>query len=643
MEPKPIKLTGAALEMLKNHLHDRIDAIKDGLQTFHETKLPEWRRAYEGRPLERVRNFPFRNASNLVVPLIGIHADTLQARVMAAIWRTLPVFPVKLYGTYEDALAAENNRKAWEDWMQFNAMEPEQLDLYRTEEDWIGEICRYGTSVVKICNEKRFMDSWTVTGDGTSDGGVSRETTYDGPAPQKLALEDFGIQPSLTKWENADLMYHRVRLQKYQLMDRRYRGVYAPDQVDKILGNPDRTSVDYVTQQREEDSEIRTSARGYAEWDIYECWLNWRAPNQSMAPKIICWYHPLSNTLLRAIYDFYPDRPFVLGRLLYRDDSVFGYGLCETLGLLQEEISMIHNGRRDMMTVVNTKVWRVDPTSKLHEGYEIYPSAMLPAVAGEIEPLAQGEPMTTLPIDEEKLTLDLAERRSGVSPPMQGFGAAQGTKGGGESAAGTLSMLQEGNNRTNLTISDVRYAHLKIGRIVARQYAFLGLEQRTLDMFGTQSRFIEDAARLVKDGKMGLAVSTSTASVNKEVEKQNDLMLSGVMNQHYQMIGQLIQGITSSVTPPALKDYLMKVVDASDKMMKGILRTFDRDDADVLVPKPNVSVQNGGQPNGGGNGQAPGQPAIPQSLGMAQSGGGGRLLPFPGGLGNGNEPGVAPG
>lgn len=620
LEPKPITLTTSSRAALLQHLYTRITSLRDSLQNLHETKLPAWRRMYEGRPLEASRNFPFQNASNLVVPLIGIHSDTLQARVMAAIWKVRPVFPVKLYGRY-DVQAQEqidNIKEAWEEFLIFNSMEPDELDLYRVEEEWVGEIARYGTSTVKICNEDRFIDSWVPSGDGSGQGDVVSENVYSGPKPQKLAFEDFYIPVDIAKPEDADIKVHRVRLKKWQLMDRRYRGVYEPAAVDKIINSPDRTSASYVVNQRLSDQGLHTTAMDFAEWDVYECWLPYRAPNQKLAPKIIVWYHLASNTILRAIYDFYPDQPFVTGRLLYRDDSVYGYGMCEIIGDLQEEISTIHNQRRDNMTVANTRVWRVSPLSKLNEGYEIYPSAMLPAEKDEIEPMMPGE-VSEITITEEQLTLELAERRTGVSPPMQGYGAATQGKRGVYSAAGTMSLLQEGNRRTDLTISDMRYAHLRIGRILSRQYAYLGLDERKLAFFGNQAEDIMRAAELVKTGKLGLAVTSSSASVNKEIEKQNDMMLVQLMGRHYSMIAQLIQAVTSSMTPPQVKDYLVQVIGASDKLMKSILRNFDRDDADVLVPKV----------GGNGAGQALRQ-QLTTSPGMAGTGAPG-VLPFPGG------------
>lgn len=634
LTPTQVKFTGDAKTHFKGHLRSRILSINRSMKTLRETKLPEWRRMYEGRPAATSRHFPFRNASNLVVPLTAIHCDTLQARLMAALWRVLPIFPAKLYGRYEDKDLKHFNdvKVAWEEWMAFNAIEPEQLNLRQVEEEWIAEICRYGTSVVKIVNEKRERDMWVPAGDslsGSDNGEVVRETLYDGPMPQKLAFEDFGLATDVARWEDSDILVHRVRLKKHQLMDRRYRGVYDAKAVDDILGHPDLTTSDYVTKQRQTDAKLAPEGEGYAEWHIYECWLNWRSPGQKYAPAMIASYHLKSDTLARAIYDFHPDKPFVVGRLLYRDDSVLGYGLCEALAELQEEVSQIHNQRRDNQTIANTKVWRVNPLSKLHEGYEVYPGAMIPAEKDEIEPMVHGE-VSEMSIEEERLSLDLAERRSGVSPPMQGFGAAQQGKRGVYSATGTMSMLQEGNRRTDLTISDIRYAHLKIGRIISRQYAMLGLHDKSVRMFGAQADVIREGAELIKAGRLGLVVSNSSASVNKEVEKQNVIMLTQIMGRHYQMVATLIQSINSSMAPEPLKQYLVKVADASNMLIKKVLRDFDIDETDLLVPEatnvgqPTQAPPSGAGTPGGTSGQGlqvlPGGLASPQRSGAPQIG-----------------------
>jgi hypothetical protein len=645
-EPVRLKLTGDAETDFTSHLRERIRSCTDATKHLFETNLVDWRRMYESRPLEKTRNFPFQNASNLVVPLIAIHCDTLLAQLMSALWKTRPLYAVKLYGRYTDVADLDEVRQAWEEFLQYCAYEPEELDLFRVEEEWLAEICRYGASTIKVANEKRFLDSFIASGDGTG-GSPIRETIYDGPVPRKLAFDDFIVPTNYRCLEDCDIKIHRTRLTKYELMKRRYTGVYDPARVDAILTKPDRTTPDTVARQRDEDADIHTS-HGYAEWDVHECWLEWRAPNQRYAPRVIAWYHLKTHSLLNAIYDFYPDQPFVMGRLLYRDDSIYGYGLCETLGNIQEEVSMIHNQRRDNQTVANTKVWRVNPLSKLHEGYSIYPSAMLPAEKDEIEPLQHGE-VSTVSIDEERLSLELAEKRSGVSPPQQGFGAGTQGKRGVYSASGTMSLLQEGNRRTDLNISDVRYAHLRLGRILSRQYAFFGLDNRMLKMFGEQAKLITRAAEYVRDRTLGLAVVSSSASVNREIEKQNDMMLAQVLSRHYQMIANLIQGCTSSLAPPPLKDYMLKTIDAADRFMKGLLRSFDRDDVDALVPKVGDGKTTTELQQSPAMAGQPGQPGVLQfPTGMAGSGGGAApkgvgpvaIVPGAGGAGG---PGSAPG
>src|SRR2546430_5930831 len=53
--------------------------------------------------------------------------------------------------------------------------------------------------------------------------------------------------------------------------------------------------------------------------------------------------------------------------------------------------------------------------------------------------------------------------------------------------------------------------------------------------------------------------------------------------------------ISSMMTPPETKAYLLQVIRASNIVMKNVLRNFDQEDVDLLVPEPNL---------GGGNEQA---------------------------------------
>lgn len=599
-DPIRLPLSSEAEKSLERDLFRRLSALKTGLKPFHETNLVTWRRIYEAQPAEKTRDFPFQNASNLIVPVAGIHCDTLKARVMSSVWKTRPLWLANIVGVYGGQM--DDVRDAWQTFLLDNALEPTELDLYRVESEFFGEIIKYGTSFLKCPYVKKYEDYVVPAGDGTQKYEIMREPSYMGPRPEKTALEDMFFSPSAKTLEECDLIAHRIRYQKHELLERRFTQFFKANKVDAILSSPDRHGPDYVTKQREEDMNARTSVHDdYAEWDVYECYLPYRAQNSNKSPRVIVWYHLKTKTILNAIFDQYSQilktRPFVMGRLLYRDDSLLGYGLCEVLEMLQEEISVMHNQRRDNVLVANTKVWRVDPQSKLHQGYQIYPSAMLPAIAGEIEPLQHGE-VASITIDEERLSMDLAERRSGVSPPMQGMGAGSNTKRGVYTAMGTLSLLQEGNSRTDLNIMDIRYSHTKVGRMLSKLYAHMGVDESKLACYGEMAELIKGAAELIRRDKLRLPISSSTASVNKEIEKQNDLMLAQIMAKHYGMVTQLMQQAATAVLSKEIREYSIKVIEASDRLMKQILRHFDHDDVDALVPRPMLAQQNQGQPGG---------------------------------------------
>src|SRR5882724_4831496 len=616
----PVKLSGPAEDKLKAHLKMRILALEDGLRELHETKIVKWRKAYEATPREKTREFPFYNASNLVVPIIATFSDTLLARVMSAVLKTRPPWVAKIFGSHKDI--DDGNRTGLEELMEYVGIEPTELDLYRVYHEWFGEGIKYGTSVLKCPHEVRYKDELEVdAGDGTGKPEVAfmRSVEYEGPRPEKIAFEHFLIPPGAKSLESADIRIHKRVLIQSELEERKFFKIYEPFKVDQIISRPDRTSPAYPQLMNEETLGAKTTGTyGYKEWDLYECWLNWPTPDGKYKPAIIATYHKNSNTLMRAIYDTHTLLPFALARLFYRDDMIYGYGFCETMWALQEEISEQHNQRLDNRTIANTRVWRVSPDSKLHAGYRIYPSACVPAEKDEIESLQAGD-ISSQTIDDERFSLELAERRAGISPPMQGAGAGSQGKRGIYTAMGTLSVMQEGNSRTDLNTSDLRYAHTKLGRILLADYSKFGVRSALLEMFGEKASKIAKALEAVKSGRIGLPIYSSTASVNKEVEKQSLMMLVQVMRGHYMGIANLIGQASNMMTPPGVKEYLQQVIKASNIVMKNVLRNFDQEDIDLLVPEPNLGDKGGQQQTG----QTPaGGPQIP---GMAGSAGGGLL------------------
>jgi hypothetical protein len=591
----------------KMYVKDRVESIRRGLDKLHGMDgIIKYRKAYEAQPANPQRDFPWQNASNLVVPIIAIHSDTLLARAMASVFKTKPMWVSRMLGNFVK-LAPPGVTDALEEFLQWAALEPDELNLYQEYEGFFGEIIRLGTSVMKCSWVHEVEDYLEPAGDRLE---WQRRVVYNGPRPRKLRFENFKCPVNVGTIQEMDFLYDVSQMTRFDLEERAYRGVYDRAAVERILDRPDRTSnTSQVQSQKEQDAKVKTiPGYGFAEWDICECHFKYRVDTSHFA-RIICTYHEKTEEVLRSYYHYYPTDIYVSGRLFFRDDMFHGRGFAEMLLPFQEEVSTIHNQRRDNMTIANLKMYVVDPNSPLTKGFRIYPGAMIPAkmIQGqpEISPLEMGVPVQG-EIDSERLTLDLAERLSGVSPPMQGFGAGTQTKRGVYTAMGTLSLLQEGNTRTDLNISDIRFAHTKLGRLLCLEYGAFGAGEERLAKFGELADKIQIGLQAIADGQMALPVYPSTASINREVEKQSDLMLQGVMDRYRQGIMTLLSQIP--MMPEHVQPQGLKELEAANLMMQQILRHFGYDEVDRLAPKPEVPQA---QPGAGVPGQAP-QPGAPQ-------------------------------
>ena len=317
-------------------------------------------------------------------------------------------------------------------------------------------------------------------------------------------------------------------------------------------------------------------------------------------------------------YNYYPKNicTYEDAKLAYDDDQYLGYGLAEMLEGYQDEVSIIHNQRTDAGTLNNTTAFRINKNSKLNSVLTFYPGVMVPADKDEIERLDTSNPYATN-TESETLTVGYSRERSGVA-------AAQGGAGGGivnakrgiYSAQGTFAAMQMQNNRTSLRTSDMRNAHTRAGAKLTQIYAHFGIGGK-LRQFGNNADALQAALSSIKSGKLGLLIRPASASINKEMEKQNDMLLSGTLERMYAGDAQIIQSLSAQGMPEELKSYYIEILKAKGVFMKHMLRNFNYDDIDRLIPVPAFLKENrNGVPNGqsaGGVRQPPQAPGATQA------------------------------
>ncbi len=561
---------------------------KSKFRNFHENRLPEFARIYKGTPLDEVKNTPWPNAANNVIQVVGTHCDQLLSRAMS-IYMVEPVWQAKILGEIE---GGEEQKNAFESFMGDMALSSEELDLYRTEEAWFSGAIRNGTGMLKAPWEYQVEDilinaesiDYSIGNKPKFDEKVMR----DSPKPSNIPLNKFLTDNSKQKLEDSEFKCHIVTLTKKELLARKEMKIFSDKEIDKIIQQPDRSQED-VLQQYIESRQGLDDAIQYqnAQYDLYECWVKYWHNGHKFS--LVCIHHPFSKTRLIAFYNYYPGNmdPFEDAKLAYDDENWLGYGFAEMLQGYQEEISTTHNQRTDAGSLNNTTAFRVNPSSKLHSILTFYPGVLVPANKDEIERLDTSNPHAN-DTTSETLTNAYAKERSGIDPAVGGTGGGVvNSKRGIYSSQGTFAVLQQQNNRTSLRTSDMRAAHARLGQKLAVMYANFGVGTK-ISKFGDKAAALEKAFANIKSGKLGMSMRAATASINKEMEKQNDILLSGTLQQMYSGDAQLIQALVTPGCPPELGQYYIEVMKAKQALMRSLLRAFGREDVESLIPVPEI-------------------------------------------------------
>ena len=626
-----VDFASEVLEAIARHIEDQLRWLEQSHKELHDSKIPRWRKLYLGIPAEATRNFPFPNAANTVVQVIGETVDTMVARVMGLIYATHPLWPFKSYAKSKASKAmkrAENNRRMLEDFMENVGMEPDHLNLQFVEALWFTDAAKLGTAFVKVGVEENIESVVVGYSEAKKKAKFEDQTISCGPRVTKLRHEDVLANPRAQTLEMSDFVAVRHTLTRPQLEDRAERELYNKAVVDSILDNPDRSTARESERQELQDQGISPSAypNATAEWDIYECYFPWWHNGHKF--RVIYSYHKKSKKVLRKVFNFLPknELPVKRAKLGYRTDGLYGHGYAELLETYQEELSTTHNQRLDNATVANIRALRVSPRARtLDSNIELYPSAIIVGEKDDIEAIQVGDVYAST-FKNEEMTLGLVARRAGITPAVAGSGSGgMGKRPAVYSSQGTLAVMQENNTVVGFATSEFRHAHVIVGSLLAAIYGKFGTNGAE-EMFGIDGPALKEALAEFEANRLRIPIRASTGALNREVDKQVGLVIAGVMQRHYTSTSQMMQAMANPMVPPELKKYYMGVILSSEMLHKKIIKDFGYDQPDLYVPEaevePDAGAIQGGQVAPGGAPVAGASPEAP--------GGGGGPVPIPG-------------
>lgn len=574
------------LDEIAKYNFDRLDALKQSLFSLREQKITQWRRIYTGMPREKSKSFPWQNASNLVVQLVGAFTSQLQAKVLQAVFGIDDLFQVGLIGDWKREEHAEEQRQALQDWLTYSGMDPACLNLLPKYMAWTSTIIRYGMGAIKLMPERVVEQVAASIG---SNGKVvfNERVRHDGPVALPLIFEDFLIPLTVAEIERSPFTAQRARMSRFDLELMKHDDTYDKTAIEDVLKTPDRQGPENTTRELEMDQGAQAGSGGITqeEWDIYECYFPYTVAGKTF--HLITTVHLGMKKTLKRVFNWLPENsvPYIKGVIGYDGERSYGFGFCEMLKDYQEEVSAIHNRRGDASTLSNTNIFRVAGGTQLDSQFSVYPNAIFPGEDGSFEVIPLGRQANET-IKDEQMTLQLATDRAGIGPSSSGSGAGTVNKKGSYSAMGTYATMQEGDTRANLNKTEFKQAHTLLGRQKILYDATFGIPEETLKAFGQQGKYLQQALDNVKKKRLILPVRASTGSINKEVEKQNLMLLLNNTRAHWQMVAQMLQAAENPMLSPMQKDYLLQTVQAGNLLMIKIAKDFGINDPSAIIPDP---------------------------------------------------------
>lgn len=570
-------------------VYEQIDVRQKQLENRHKHKVPEWRRLASGKPREENKSWPFENCSNLVHPIIGESTDELSARVLQLIWAISPIIYYRYFTVGKDSAAAHKNTQKSRLLQQFIdhvAYEPNELDLYRVENLWFHESTDIGTAWVCVVPEKR-VEAVHVGYKPGKGNEFKNEVLYEGPKVLNLRDEDVLYDPDANTPEESGFLARKCSPTRRDLQERVFKGLYKKAAVEKILGRPDRYGPGEVRKRENaKKGVVATEDRILAEWDIYECYFYWYVGKKKY--RLIAWFHKETKTMLNQVFNFIPENqiPLVRTRLSLGESGMNGRGFADMGSYFQDEISTAKNQRNDATTWMMLGLNRLSPANRnVDKNMRVFPGATLPFAAGEFEHIAVGDVTAgQLSMANEQAMIQQARERFGVGPPVGGAGAGTTNKKGQFGSMGTMAVLQESNSRNNHRTSDFRHSHVKLIGLLTDMYGAMGLGGKG-SMFGLDDAMLDEALSDFLERKVRIPIRAATASANREVSKQNKMLLNQSLDAYVKAQSSAIQAVENSALPAFYKKWLKETAIGKCHLMQDLIREFEVSDSpEEFVP-----------------------------------------------------------
>ena len=569
---------------------------------------------------------PFEGSAKLMLPVIATYAETMFSRAYGTLWAPQDPYTAKpLRKEFTEHIRPLRNFMTW--------ASEEELELKVKSRSSLMDLFKKGTCVNKTIytrNEYGYYE-W----DAALERYIERIATWDDrPDPIPVPLTDFYFNMEARNETEILWKAHKIRnLSFSQLKAKERSGVYKD--VDRLKNKPDQP--DDIERDRLGRIGISTSPQGPDKFDIFEIWFEYDIDGDGINEKLVAFFHLDTRTVLRLQHNWFPYQldPFDICPLVYREYTVYGFGVGHMARAFQKELSAMHNQRLDQGTLANTTMFkekagsRVQGPIKIRLGGSITVDEM-----DDLDVINIGR-QYDIGIAQEQHTIKFLEQRLGWQEYNWSESAAASP------ATSTISMMQEKMRRFDTIIDNIRMFYSSIMTKCLLLYQKYYPEGKAYMLMGDDGLYVEEVFALDQVNFLngvGIQTTATTSSTSRELERQAKLSVFNLLSQYYGQIEQRFIAAQNPQVPPAVKQVLMGIVVGLSEFVLEILEDFNIRIADRLTVNfqalREAAIQQAEAMALQGNGQTGGMGTVPGAApaGTGAPNGATHQSIFPGGV-----------
>jgi hypothetical protein len=276
---------------------------------------------------------------------------------------------------------------------------------------------------------------------------------------------------------------------------------------------------------------------------------------------------------------------------------MYGRGVMRMVRSGNIEVNKQHKNRVDNSFVANTRGYKVRKTTyiTLPKEFRMWPGRMVPVdTMDDFEPFAMADVYNST-LNEEQHTTFLMQQLVGLSDFALSSGGGEGLKRVGATAA--LTAVQESGRVLNFRLNHIRMLYASLASWLTEMYGYYGQYDTIVQVCGPKgaASLMEffNAPYEATYGKIGIELTASSAVINREIDKQSDVLLANIWGQYAEKFLQIAMMAMNPQAPPPLQELATSIAKGMNAMMGDILKDFNKRNPALVLAEALDVIQSG--------------------------------------------------